>query len=126
MPYNTNRSNQTANEVFGRNIIKLRTQRGITQAEIGRSSGVSQRTVSNLEKLGEAGTSNLDTVEALAEYFKLPMWQLFLENMPFDTATQKRLDDAVQAMLEMTPAGLEKVLDRIEELKYLDSATRNR
>lgn len=121
MPYNTNRSSKTANEVFGRNVIKLRSLRNITQAEIGRSSPVSQRTVSNLEKLGEAGTSNLDTVEALAEYFKIPMWQLFLDNMPTDPAVQKRLDEAVQAMLDMTPAGLQKVFDRIDELKYLDS-----
>ena len=115
----------SANAILGRNLIKLRSAKGVSQSKIGETSPVSQKTVSNIEKMGEAGSANLETMEALAEYFKVPVWQLLLEDMPMDPAMRRRLNEAVAAMLGMSEASLIKVLDRIEEVALLDGLSRN-
>jgi transcriptional regulator with XRE-family HTH domain len=110
------------NEIVGRNLIKLRTARGMSQSDIGRTSPVSQKTVSNIEKMGAAGSANLETIEALAGVFKTPVWLILLENMPVDPSARNRLDATVKAMLSLSDKGLGKILDRIEELQLLDQA----
>lgn len=125
MPYNTNRSSQNASELLADNVIRIRKARNISQSDIGRLSNVSQRTVSKLEKKGEGGVANLDTVEALAEFFKTPLWLLLLDGMPVDPGEQKALDDAVKAILSLSQENRKKVYDRISELLLVESASRH-
>lgn len=108
------------NEIVGRNLIRLRNQKNISQAELGRTSAVSQRTVSNIEKMGAAGSPTIDTVEVLAKYFKVPLWLMMVENMPLNQFSRKRLDEALQTLLNMSDQGFQKVLDRIEEIQALE------
>jgi transcriptional regulator with XRE-family HTH domain len=116
----------SSNEIIGRNLARLRANKGISQAELGRTSQISQRTVSNVEKLGESGSPTVDTVEILANYFRIPAWLMLVDNMPLNPVSGRRLDEALQAMLSMSEHGLHKVLDRIEEVHALEGIKNNR
>lgn len=63
--------------LIARRIRFLRQQKGWSQAHLSKKSGVSQKTISNIENEGGGRESTtLDKVEKLAQAFGLELWQL--------------------------------------------------
>lgn len=109
-------------EIVGRNTIRLLKEKNLSKAQVGRDSSVSRRTVGNVVMLGEAGSSQVTTIDGLAEFFDVPIWQMFLEKMPGDPETRKDLENAVQMLLSLSENGRRKVLERIEEVAIVEKA----
>jgi transcriptional regulator with XRE-family HTH domain len=65
-------------KVAGKNLKALRLGRGYTQAEISRVMGLRGGFLSTLEAGNR--TDGLDAYIGLADFFKVPLWQLFSEN----------------------------------------------
>lgn len=60
---------------FGRRVIALRQERNWTQEELAALSGISTRSVSNIEN--GVFSVTLDTAEKLARSFSIPLATLF-------------------------------------------------
>lgn len=108
--------NQQLNKVFGSNELFLREMMGVSQAHVGRTSGVSQRTISNIESMGEAGSPTLDTVELLSEYYDAPAWQLLLPGISQDKAKR---DAANELFTIFSKSGCEAREQIIENARRL-------
>ena len=95
--------NQQLNKVFGENELSLRTHLKYSQAHVGRTSSVSQRTISNIESMGEAGSVTIDVLEKLSEYYNAPAWQLLIPNVPLDAPTRKAMNELVSIFSGASP-----------------------
>lgn len=69
---------ESARQVFGRNLRRLRRDQGLTQEELSHASGLMQSYLSEIE----AGKRNvsIDNIGALAKALGVRLIQLFEEN----------------------------------------------
>lgn len=103
---------QSAIRIFSQNVSALvRSHQDAhpdrTLAEIAKQMNVSLRTLRNLRTGAHAAT--LDTAEAIAEFFGLEMWQLFIEDLPAEILLNPRLARIVRNVVRAA------VQDGIEE-----------
>ena len=94
----------------------------MTQTELARKTGISQRTICNL--LDEESAENIksDTIERLAKGFGLMPYHLLIPDLPIEELTSKRIEKVVECYTTMPMAGRENV-ERIaeNELRYSEA-----
>lgn len=67
-------------EALARNVRYLMDKSGMTETELERASGVSQKTINNV--LWQRTSVTLDNVDKLASVWGLSGWQLIIPNLP--------------------------------------------
>lgn len=103
------------------NLQQLMDHHGLSQAELGRKSGIAQRTISTL--LDRANPTAINprtkTLEQLASYFDVPGWQLLVPDMPLELLVSKRLTKLIENYRDAPEDGRVQV-ERIaeSEVKY--------
>lgn len=90
---------QTAVELFRQNVNALvehhkEADSSRTYENIAKAIGISTRSLTNARTGAHAAT--LDTVQAVAEFFKLAPWQLFMEDLPADILLNPRIARVVR------------------------------
>lgn len=87
--------------VLGKNLQQLMDHHGLSQAELGRKSGIGQRTISTLLDLADPASSNprLRTVDQLAGYFGLNAWTLLVPDQTADMLVSKKVAAVVDGAL---------------------------
>lgn len=69
----------TARELLARRLKALRLQRGWSQRDLMQASGVSQKTISNIEQAGKLDSNfTFESAEQLAQAFDYQVWQLLI------------------------------------------------
>ena len=57
--------------MLGQNIRKLRKEKNMSQSELAKLLGVSQRTISSYEQ--NTAKASFDTMTEIADYFRVPL-----------------------------------------------------
>ena len=83
-------------ETLGKNLRRLRELRGVSQTEMSKIAGVSQKTVSNLENRETEVSPKLQTIIRVADYFKVHPGILLTADLTDDSLTNRE----VSLMLE--------------------------
>jgi transcriptional regulator with XRE-family HTH domain len=65
-------------KIAGKNLRNLRLARGYTQAEVSKALCITEGFLSFLES--GVRTGSLDTYRSLADFFEVPLWQLFAKD----------------------------------------------
>lgn len=103
------------------NLQRLMDHHGLSQAELGRKSGIGQRTISTLLDLQNPSAINprASTLEQLADYFGIPGWQLLVPDMPLELLLSKRFTKLIENYRDAPDSGRAQV-ERIaeSEVKY--------
>lgn len=103
--------------VVARNLVALMKQRGWSQQELARQSGVAYKTINKIVNLQSAPTSGV--LDRLAAAFKLCAWQLSLP-VPLEQLLEPdRLTSLVLNYVSASPSGrdwISRVAER--EAKY--------
>lgn len=103
---------RSAIELFSQNVSALvrsyqDAHPDLTLEQISRRMGLSLRTLRNARVGDHAAT--LDTVETVARFFELEMWQLFMDDLPAEILLNPRLARIVRNVVRAA------VQERIEE-----------
>lgn len=106
-----NIKNQQLNRVFGENELALRKHLNYSQAHVGRTSSVSQRTISNIESMGEAGSATLEMLERLSEYYNAPAWQLLMPGIPLDVEARRQMSEVMGIFLRSSSEARRQIVD---------------
>lgn len=80
------------------NVAKLMQDRGDTQASVAERGGISQRAVGYLLTYGKTHEQQptLRTVDGLSRAFDIPVWMLFIPDLPLDLLKSKRVATLVE------------------------------
>jgi len=100
-------------QTIAENVRRLRDAAGWSQSELARrTAGTAQTTISALEK--GAKSPSADTLDDLAHALRVPVWALFLPNMPTDADTLRHADALVRRYLDVPDKG-RQTIDTIAE-----------
>lgn len=110
----------TSLRLIARRVRFLRQQQGWSQAVLSKKSGVSQKTISNIENEGgERESTTLNKVEKIAHGLGLELWQLCV---PLDDADELLIPSAsVKQLLKNYTHSSPKGRDSIERIAELES-----
>lgn len=100
----------TTAQTIARHVRRLRSQRGWTQAELGKKAHCAQTAVSQLEIGIKCPT--VDTVERIAKAFSLPTWALSLPVDDLTTLDPKALDTVVHYYVTL-PKQSQQEIERV-------------
>src|SRR5688572_15822706 len=103
MPY----KKLTTTEAVARNLRRLMDVNGLTQVQVAKRAGVSQRHISNV--LNAAQEPGIEKINKIAQAFGLQGWQLQMPNLPEDMLTGGVLHRVVDALTQATPEGREMI-----------------
>ena len=88
---------QTTHEIIAFNVQRLMKISGdLSQMELAKKTGISQRTISNVLKPGSIGSVTIGTIEKIAQYFKIEPYHLLIPNLPVDELQTNRLESVIQ------------------------------
>jgi transcriptional regulator with XRE-family HTH domain len=76
-------SQAVAHEVLGRNVIRFRARRRVSQMELARITGISRTTISNVERGDGASSPTLDVIARFAEALGVMVHELLYEPSPY-------------------------------------------
>lgn len=110
---------------LSRNLQALMDTRGLSQAELGRLSGVGQSTLSRILDADTQGASNprVTTLEAVASYFGVAAWQLLVPGLDPAMCADGRLGQLVAAYCAAPEIGQQTILRIAEsEARYAAAA----
>ncbi|WP_417518814.1 helix-turn-helix domain-containing protein [Marinobacter sp.] len=105
--------------VIGRNVRRLRALRGVSQAEVGRSSIISQKTMSNIERDGEAGSVRAESLDKIARYFGVHPALLLIDNLPDEALANGRVSDMMVQFARLDHAYQKRIQDLIADFTQL-------
>lgn len=105
--------NERLNE-FARNLKALMDQRGLSTEAISEISSVSQKTVNNV--LNGRHATQTDVLERIASALDVPMWQLWLPQMPVDLDPGDTFPSLVCTAAKISPEA-RRQLSRIADLE---------
>lgn len=83
--------------ILAENVLRLRKKRGWSQELLGKKSGTSQRTVSNIEN--ESNDPGSEAVEAIAAAFGIPGYQLYIPEQPVEILDSTELSSVIDRYL---------------------------
>jgi transcriptional regulator with XRE-family HTH domain len=94
---------------------------GLSQAELGRKSGIGQRTISTLLDVDDSAAINprASTLEQLAHFFDIPVWQFLIPDMPLELLLSKRVTKLIENYRDAPEDGrvtVERIAE--SEVKY--------
>jgi transcriptional regulator with XRE-family HTH domain len=101
---------------LARNLQRLMDHHELSQAQLGKKSGVGQRTLSTLLDVEHPLEINprSTTIDQLATYFGIPSWQLLVPNLSIDLLLSNRLAELITNYTNASDQG-RKTIDRIAE-----------
>ena len=103
---------------IGKNIKRLRESRGLTQTELGKIAGVTDKAVSTWEN----GTADprMGAIQRMADYFGVKKSDLLDD----DSSSSLDLTDDEQRLLQMyralNPAGKKRALQELDDLTQIE------
>ncbi len=110
-----------AREILAKNIKRLMDHNNprLTQTDLAKKSGVSQRTISNLLRPDAEISPTLANVEAVAQSFGLALWHLLVPDLPDDLLTSRSIEKVLDCYKEATSEG-RATIERIAqgEMRY--------
>jgi len=99
---------------------------GLSQAELGRKSGIGQRTISTLLDVDNSAAINprASTLEQLASFFGIPVWQLLIPDLPLELLLYRRVTKLIENYRD-APENGRKQVERVAEgeVKYAVAET---
>ncbi len=113
-------------ETLARNLSYLMDKHGLSCAALAKKSGVSAKTVNNMQQTRFNVT--LDSVDAVARVFGLTAWHLIMPNLPSDMLESKTMEQHVAKFCQLPKASRDQVdafLDREAAFAELTAARRN-
>lgn len=110
-------ANSITRDIAAKNIAMLMQRDGLTQMELAKRAGVSQKTISNMLNPGQGVNSpRLDNVTAVAQALGLELWQLLLPQIPDDAREIRALSTVVENYLFCSSEGRANI-SRVAELE---------
>lgn len=92
---------------------------GINQVSLAKKTGLSQRTISNVLRPGSVGSITTDTIESLAEFFKIEPYHLMIPNLPIEELLSKSIESLIECYARSSEVGRENIKRIAEnELRY--------
>lgn len=89
----TKKAPSPAGLILQDNVVRLIALSNKSNSTVAKESGVSLRTIKYITLEGRA--SGVDTVERLAEYFRMPAWMILVRGLQTDQAVNKQLAELV-------------------------------
>jgi transcriptional regulator with XRE-family HTH domain len=102
----------TTTAAVARNLRALMEREELTQKQLAKKSGVSQRTISNV--LSGSHEPGIEIVDQLARAFKLEGWQLQMSGLPPELIGSDIMDRTVTALAQASPKGREMIAELAE------------
>lgn len=90
-------------EILARNLAFAFKQRGLSARSVAAAIGVSNKTVSNM--LNGTGASQLDKLSAVAEYIKIPLWQLLCPAIEISQKSNAAMHELIEAFVHLSDVG---------------------
>ena len=104
---------------IGKNIKRLRESRGLTQAELGKIAGVTDKAVSTWEN-GSADP-RMGAIQKIADYFGVKKADILDDE---DSSSLTELSDDERCLLQMfrslNPAGKRRALQELDDLTQIE------
>lgn len=99
-------------KTLAENVRRLVDASGDSQAVIAKRGGISQRNVGNVYNYGLTHDTSptLRTVAGLAKAFEVPVWMLFLPDMPLEGALGRQLATLVETFGQLPAEPRQNVL----------------
>lgn len=104
------------NEIIADNLRRLMEYKGInTQTELARKirakigGKISQRTISNLLNPGSTEGINTVTTDALAEYFGIESYKIFIPGIPIEELVSNGIDKVISCYSKAKLDGRENI-----------------
>lgn len=107
------------------NLRRLMDHHDLSQLQLSKKSGVGQSTLSNLLDVSRHLEINprLSTLQQLADFFQLPVWQLLVPNQPLELLLDSRIGKVIENYVAAGAMGrqsIERVAD--SEVRYAMAA----
>jgi transcriptional regulator with XRE-family HTH domain len=108
------------------NLSRLMAERGMTQADLAKRSGVAQRTISTLLDASRPDEINprFSTLVAIAGHFGIPHWQLLIPDLPVDLLLSPAIGRVVSAYRDASTEGRANI-SRVAEAEVRFAKIRN-
>jgi len=96
-------------ETLVKNVRMLMKERQWTQPELGKKSGVSQKTIHNLLNTSAEGQPRLDIIEKIANAFGLQLWHLCIPDLPPELLKSKSIEKLIEYYSHANKEGRERI-----------------
>lgn len=106
-------------QIFGRNLKRLRDLEGVTQTKMAKIAGVSQKTISNLENAESITPPRMETISKVANYFSIHPAILIMEDLTDDALTDKQVSVMIERFAQLAPDHKRRIMDLISDLWQL-------
>jgi transcriptional regulator with XRE-family HTH domain len=103
MPY----QKLTTTEAVAKNLRRLMDVNGLTQVQVAKRAGVSQRHISNV--LNAVSEPGIEKINKIARVFGLHGWQLQMPNLPEDMLVGGVVTRVIDALTQASPEGREMI-----------------
>lgn len=100
---------------IAKNLEKLMSYRRLTQVELAKKTGVSQRTISNMLNPGSVGSITTGSLEKVSEYFKIEPYHLLIEDLPIEVLISSTIEKVINYYAKSSEEGRENI-NRIAEM----------
>lgn len=107
-PANVPPSKKTTTQALSDNLRMLMERTEMSQAELAKKSGVSQRTISNI--LAGTHEPGIEIVDKIARVFGLEGWKLQMRDLPPDLLGNDMVEQTLGALAQANPAGREMIV----------------
>jgi DNA transposition AAA+ family ATPase len=102
----------TTMQALAENVRSLMERDSLTQKQLAKRAGVSQRTISNV--LNASHETGIETVDRIAAVWGLQGWELQMRNLPPELLGTGILRRTVGALTVATPKGREMIAELAE------------
>ncbi|GHT74611.1 transcriptional regulator [Bacteroidia bacterium] len=100
-------------ETFGKKLLELRKQKGISQEQLAIDLNISQSSISNYES--GATKPDTDILQKIAEYFKVPVAYFFSDEKMFFYTTENNYGNSGYMLNSSFSTMSEKVIELYEK-----------
>jgi len=111
---------------FARNLRLLMEYYGHNQKTIGKKSGLSQKTISNMLNPGEDRAPNLENVAKIAKAYKLQTWHLLIPNAGIELLTNISIEKIIDNFMHSDEQSRDTVLQVSENAARYNKNLANR
>lgn len=105
--------------VIGSNVRRLRALHDVSQAEMGRKSGVSQKTISNIERDGEIASPKAGSLDLVARYFSVHPALLMIENLPDEALQSSKVSEMMVQFAQLDHQHQRRIQELIADFSRL-------
>lgn len=107
--------------VIGSNVRRLRALHDVSQAEMGRKSGVSQKTISNIERDGEIASPKAGSLDLVARYFSIHPALLMIENLPDEALQSSKVSEMMVQFAQLDHHHQRRIQELIADFSRLSA-----